>query len=233
MERSVRTVTAIIALALVATTFGQQDRKRITQNTRPITRAQVEALFASVPGGKVLSAAVHAPRSIAVLVWPAADADLIKLLPQYKGWVVQEAVLRATPGVVPTLAEALRMRIGMSTVGHASCGPYSSPLGKLIDTLAKIPGASSSRVLHGLVASTDPQLRIGALHGLSVQKRAFSDRREEVKRAIEREIARDLMSAEALGPGYLMLASPSESRRLLRRVLDEIVAAGLGSGGES
>lgn len=221
-------VLGVVGFALVTTAWGQRGSKEITYLTRPITRTQVEALFDRTRpderGVPIFSAVPHAPREVAVVVWPAKDEDLIKLLPVHKGWVVTEAVLRATPGVVPTLERAIRLGVGAGGM-HKAFGPFASREGKLIDTLGGIPGAESSHVLHNLVGMSDAKVRVATLHVLSVRKRALPERKQAVKRAIAQEITRNYQTASALGPGYLMLASEAESKRLMKLVYEQAVKA--------
>lgn len=216
-----------ILMAVLMCVVALSQRSGVSSNKRPITRAEVEAIFDRAPrdrtGGIMLSAVPHAPRDVAIVVWPASDAELLKLLPKYPQWVVKEALLRSTPGVVPTLEAAINQQVQGGASRVRVIGPYAGQPGAIVEALQKIKGLESAKVLHRLATKKDPRVRIASLHALSVGKRALPDQKAAVKVAIQKEIKFNFRAASALGPGMLMLSSPSEAIPILKRVRESAI----------
>ena len=201
-----RTMAGILAAGLCllgATALGQSNRPEWLR--RPISRERVEQLFDRALEGRFLASKAHAPREIAVVVWPAKDHELLGLLPKYPQWVTEEALLRSTPGVVPVLLKSLET-------------DQDWHRGLIIPALARIPGAAS---LDGLVAQLDSKAfdrRMQAAIALEQAKRIPEALVPKVADLLERELTADFRHAVGTVPSYLRLAESSRAISTLRKI---------------
>lgn len=189
---------------------GQSNRPEWLR--RPITRERVEQLFDRSFNGMHLASQAHAPREVAVVVWPAKDDELLELLPKYPQWVTEEAILRSTPGVVPVLLRSLETN-------------HDWHRGLIIPALARIPGAAS---LDGLVAQLDSKAfdrRMQAAIALEQSKRLPEALVPKVANLLERELNADYRHAVGTVPSYLRLAQPSRAISTLRRIRAQAAAS--------
>lgn len=202
----VRTVAPLLTVAGVLSGslgFGQPNRPEWLR--RPITREQVERHFDGAYEGRFIASKAHAPREIAVIVWPAKDEELLGLYDQYSKWVIEEALLRATPGVVPVLLKSLA-----KTPDRKG--------GDIIPTLARIPGKASLDGLVALLDSNKIERRREAVVALEESKRLPKALIPKATDLLERELNTDFKLARRLLPSYLRLAPTSRAIPTVRKI---------------
>lgn len=176
---------------------------------RPITREQVEAIYdrGNWPiRTSTLTPGPPAPRHVALAVWPAKDSELTGLLKKHGRPVIEEALLRRTPGVVPVLRQGLKLRT------------YSSK--SIIKGIGDIPGEESRQALIDLLDDPVAEHRVNAALELIDHKRLPAQLKPKARRIIEAELTSDYRNATHLGPSYLMICEPREAQMHLRAVLD-------------
>ncbi len=201
-----RTIAGVLLAGLWlvgAPAQGQSNRPEWLR--RPITRERVEQFFDRALEGRFIASKAHAPREVAVVVWPAKDDELLELLPKYPQWVVEEALLRKTPGVVPVLLKSLERN-------------PKGPGGNIIPTLSKIPGKASLDGLVALLNSNVPERRQRAVIALEESKRLPKTLVPKAADLLERELTADFKLARRLIPTYLRLAPASRTIPMVREI---------------